>query len=137
MKIIFFKVVRPVNECIRLLLFSLMRSWIMNIKWRASNSVCCEHSWDLCYLIFWKNRSQYYLFFCWYSGKIPFFVCLPSIYMIGKRLSIFFPIKWWFLSVIIIPLLQWLLFAICLVVTSLGWVTLLLILSWYMMTSQL
>ena len=85
MKTIFFKVVQPMNECLHLLLCSFMRSWITNTNWRVFNSVCCGHNWDLYYLAFRKNRSQYYLFSCWILGKSVFPLIslknLPPLYV--------------------------------------------------------
>ena len=44
---VFFKVVRPISQCLHPPLFSFMRSWVINIKWRVFNSLYCGHNWNL------------------------------------------------------------------------------------------
>ena len=44
MKVVFFKVIRPMNKCLYPLLCSFMRSWIISIKWRVFDSVGCGHN---------------------------------------------------------------------------------------------
>ena len=100
MKAVFFKVVRPINECLHPPLCSFMISWIINTKWRVFDLVYYGHSWDLCYFCLPEEqvvmRSVLSLGFrrkvsfllerkSWIQKSVPPpFVALPSIYKIGK-----------------------------------------------------
>ena len=65
MKAVFFKVIRPINECLHPLLSSFMKSWIISTKWRVL-TLCPVGTVEIYVIsVFKKNKSQCNLFYLW------------------------------------------------------------------------